>query len=137
MSYRIILVNNYYNSHTIGLVDEFYKQTNGNFLALETSTIEEFRKKIGWKPIERVYIDKYENHIDDVLNADVVIYGGSNIDKILSERIPCQGSPAFPICIAFSIPINDKITAIKYVVIIHGKMISKNLALFCNVVYKL
>ena len=57
--------------------------------------------------------------------------------KILSERIPCQSSPAFPICIAFSIPINDKITAIKYVVIIHGKMISKNLALFCNVVYKL
>ena len=87
MSYRIILVNNYYNSHTIGLVYEFYKQTNGNFLALETSTIEEFRKKIGWKPIERGYIDKYENHIDDVLNADVVIYGGSNIDKILSERI--------------------------------------------------
>ena len=57
--------------------------------------------------------------------------------KILSERIPCQSSPAFPICIAFSIPINDKITAIKYVVIIHGKMISKNLALFCNVVYML
>ena len=87
MSYRIILVNNYYNSHTIGLVDEFYKQTNGNFLALETSTIEEFRKKIGWKPIGRIYIDKYQSHINDVLNTDVVIYGGSNIDEILSKRI--------------------------------------------------
>ena len=57
--------------------------------------------------------------------------------EILSEKIPCQSPSALPICIAFSIPINDKITAMKYVVIIHGKMISKNLALFCNVVYML
>lgn len=87
MSYHIILVNNYFNSHTIGLVDEFYKQTNGSFLALETTEIEEFRKKIGWKPIKIEYIDKYQNHIDDVLNADVVIYGGSNIDTVLNKRI--------------------------------------------------
>ncbi len=87
MSYHIILVNNYFNNHTIGLVDEFYKQTSGNFLALETTEIEEFRKKIGWKPIKRDYISQYQNHIDDVLSADVVIYGGSAIDKILEKRI--------------------------------------------------
>lgn len=87
MSYHVILVNNYFNSHTIGLVEEFYKETNGDFLALETTEIEEFRKKIGWKPIERKYIDQYQKHIEDVLNADVVIYGGSAIDKVLEKRI--------------------------------------------------
>ncbi len=87
MKYHIILVNNYFNSHTIGLVDEFYKETDGNFLALETTEIEEFRKKIGWKPIQREYIDQYQKHTDDVLNADVVIYGGSAIDKVLEKRI--------------------------------------------------
>jgi glycosyltransferase involved in cell wall biosynthesis len=115
MSYHIILVNNYFNNHTIGLVDEFYKETNGNFLALETTELEEFRKKIGWKPVVREYIDKYQNHVDDVLNADVVIYGGSGIDTTLNKRIQSNKLTFFVTERPYKIP-TTKVTYIKRLV---------------------
>lgn len=86
MSYKLIFITNYLNPHTISLCDNLYTLFKNDFLALETDTIESYRLIIGWKPVERRYCDKYSNHLHDVLNASVVIFGGL-VDKTLSKRI--------------------------------------------------
>ncbi len=84
--YKLIFISNYYNNHTIDLIESFNDVYNGSFLALETTGVEEYRKRIGWKKIEREFISDYQNHYQDVLEAQVVIYSGI-VDKIIAKRI--------------------------------------------------
>lgn len=83
---KLILITNYVNIHSLPLCEAFYERLKDDFLVLETSQIDDFRSKMGWINVHKEYIKKYDEHIEDVLDAETVIYGGI-IDKHISARI--------------------------------------------------
>lgn len=79
----IALVSNYFNHHQVAVCDELFRLSNGNFIFIETEDMPAFRKKLGYKVIERSYVlrvwaDKHNkaNALAICEKVDVLIAGG-------------------------------------------------------------
>ena len=83
---KMIFINNYLNPHVISMCDELFAYYKNDFMSLEYSKVNSERKKMDWSSIERPYKHMYYEHLNDVLEADTVIFGGI-IDKTIGKRI--------------------------------------------------
>ena len=87
-----VFLSNFFNHHQSDLCDELYLLLDKDFLFIETETIPEERKKLGYREIKRPYVissdffnlnkEKYQKIID---SCDVVIIGSAP-DELLSFR---------------------------------------------------
>ncbi len=86
----ILFISNYFNHHQKPFSDFMYKNTNKNFVFIETAEISEERKKLGWGYNNYPnYVIKYQNvqEINEIIDkADIVIIGSAPI-KLVKNRI--------------------------------------------------
>ena len=77
---KIINLSNYFNHHQKPLADAMYDILGDDYHFVETSSVPEFRKELGYQELTSPYVIKYNREskekIDQmILEADVVIYG--------------------------------------------------------------
>lgn len=90
---KIVFVSNYYNHHQAPLSEEFFSQTNGNYIFIQTMPMEEERKLLGWgECLPSFVIESYKDNetykrcLDIIYSADVVIVGSAP-EKMIHKRI--------------------------------------------------
>ena len=86
---KVVFVSNSFNHHQKPFSDSMYKLLGNDYTFVETSTIPEFRKKLGYSSYEADYkisFDEYTKKTPYIKNlmdeADVVIYGSAPYDLI-------------------------------------------------------
>lgn len=90
---KVVFVSNYINHHQIPVSDELYKLTDGDYLFIQTEPMEEERVKMGWdvdavnKPYVKLYYDAKEECDHLIMNADCVIFGGTEKEEIIKPRL--------------------------------------------------
>lgn len=86
----IAFFSNVLNSHQIALCDAIYKQNKGNFFFIQTRSLSESRKAMGFKSYEREYLRLAQDDQATALKlageADVAIFGADSFDY-LKQRI--------------------------------------------------
>lgn len=98
---EIAFFTNSLNHHQIGLADELYHLTNGKYVLIETQTLNEERRKMGFVSYDRPYVLKAyaseENRsraYEIALNVDVAIMGANSF-PYLATRIKKGGKLTF------------------------------------------
>lgn len=87
---KLIYLSNYFNHHQKPLADALYGLLGSDFFFVETESIPEFRKQLGYKEMTAPYVIKYSTdtkaQIDElILDADVVVFGEAPL-KIIKLR---------------------------------------------------
>lgn len=91
---KVVFVSNYFNHHQSAFTQAMDRETNGNFVFIQTIPMDQERKNMGWT-IDKLpsYVKKiYESDIvrkeceELILSADVVIIGSAP-NSLISERI--------------------------------------------------
>ena len=86
----IVYLSNYFNHHQKPLSDAFYAKTNGEYIFVETTSIPNERKQLGYKELEAPYVLRYsENRIlvdSLIMSADVVIIGEAPV-RMVAKRL--------------------------------------------------
>lgn len=92
---KIVFISNYLTHHQIPFCDEMYRRTGRDFRFIETDTMPEERKKLGWhlEGMQRPYVmdihashEVRENAIEWINEADIAIIGGVE-EKYIYNRI--------------------------------------------------
>ncbi len=83
----VLYISNYFNHHQKPFADALYARIGCNFSFIETTSIPEFRRKLGYKEMTAQYVLRYNEEtrtrIDRmILDADVVIYGEAPLSII-------------------------------------------------------
>lgn len=89
---KIVFLSNYYNHHQAHISEAFYKITGGSYRFIETGTISEERKKLGYKVLTDRFVINY-NENDEIAakaqelidNADILIVGAAP-EKLIYKR---------------------------------------------------
>ena len=85
---KIVFLSNYYNHHQAHISEAFYKITGGSYRFIETGTISEERKKLGYK----VLTDRFVINYNDGGGG-----GGISEDRIcINSGTLATNSQAFP-----------------------------------------
>lgn len=86
---HIAFFTNTLNHHQVGLADELYRQTNGEYTLVETTPLNQTRRKMGFIEYERPYkLKAYESDenkqkaLEIAINADVAIMGADSFDYL-------------------------------------------------------
>lgn len=88
---RLAFLSNYLNHHQKPLADEFFRLLGeGNYCFIESSTIPEFRKKLGYQEVTAPYVLKYcketEKKVKGIIDSfDVVIYSSAPLSLVKSR----------------------------------------------------
>lgn len=90
---QIVFVSNYINHHQIPVSDELYALTGGSYAFVQTEPMEEERIAMGWDPksLEKPYVKLYSDSPEDcrklILEADCVIFGGTDDESYIMPRL--------------------------------------------------
>lgn len=92
-----VFLSNYLNHHQIPFCNAMYRFLGGRFVFLQTEAVEEERVRMGWneKPSEpylRLFYEEAEACRRLVLDAGLVIFGGTDDEGYIEERL-AQGKP--------------------------------------------
>lgn len=86
---RVVFISNYYNHHQRDLCRFLNKKFEGKFFFIETTSIPEERKKLGYESINDIFVVNYNEKKDKIYKiineADVFILG--NINKEIETRV--------------------------------------------------
>ena len=88
---KLAFLTNYFNHHQKPLADEFFRLLGeGNYFFIESSTIPEFRKKLGYQEMTAPYVLKYcdetESKVKEIIDSfDVVIYSSAPLSLVKSR----------------------------------------------------
>ncbi len=92
MGKMVVCVSSYFNHHQKPFSDEMYEVLGDNYKFIETSTMKEERKQLGYGIELPSYVIPFEDFekreadiIDLITNADIVIIGSAP-EKLLSKR---------------------------------------------------
>lgn len=98
---EIAFFTNSLNHHQVGLADELYHLTEGKYMLIETQTLNEERRKMGFMSYNRPYVlkayasDENQHRAYDIArNVDVAIMGASSF-PYLEARIKKGGKLTF------------------------------------------
>lgn len=90
---KVVFLSNYYNHHQSAVSEEFYKQTEGDFRFIATSTMSDERRKLGYGITYPDFVvesykddDTYSRCLWLIDEADVVIVGSAP-EKMIRKRI--------------------------------------------------
>ena len=87
---RIVFLSNFFNHHQSALSDALWTQTGGKYSFVETSTMPQSRKALGYHVEQKPYVLRYQGNEEQVLKlireADVVLVG-STPEKLVRQRI--------------------------------------------------
>lgn len=91
---KIVFITNYFNHHQSSFAEELNKQTNGNFIFIETTPMDDERKKMGWgfekipDYVKKMYISEEMKSEckKNILEADAVIVGSAPF-YLVKERM--------------------------------------------------
>lgn len=91
-SIKMVFVSNYINHHQIPLCRALYRCMNGSFAFLQTEPMEEERVQMGWNgQVEETYLKRYYEEPEEcarlVLEAEVVLFGGTDDESYIQERL--------------------------------------------------
>ena len=90
---RVTFVSNYINHHQIPISTVLYEKWGKDYHFIQTEPMEEERIKQGWNPETDalpylLHYDKQEQLCKDlILESDVVIFGGTDEESYISERL--------------------------------------------------
>ena len=90
---RVTFVSNYINHHQIPISTVLYEKWKEDYHFIQTEPMEEERIKQGWNPETDalpylLHYDKQEQLCKDlILESDVVIFGGTDEESYISERL--------------------------------------------------
>ncbi len=89
---KICFVSNYINHHQIPFCNAMCKETEGEFVFIQTQPMEEERIRMGWKEKERpdyvrCYYEEEEWCRQHILDCDVVLFGGCDDESYIIERL--------------------------------------------------
>ena len=92
MPLKFVFVSNYLNHHQIPFCRARYERTGGSFAFLQTEPMEEERIRMGWndevkEPYLKLYYESPKECADEILNADVVLFGGTDEESYVQERL--------------------------------------------------
>ena len=84
---KVLNLSNYFNHHQKPLADALFAILGDEYFFVETASIPEFRKKLGYREITAPYVLKYNSQTKNVIDrmimdADVVIYGEAPLNLI-------------------------------------------------------
>lgn len=88
---KLIYLSNFFNHHQRYLSNEFFEATDGQYLFVETGTLPEDRKNLGYKKYDDPYVIQYnegtKQYLDQVIyDAEVVICGEAPV-QLVKARI--------------------------------------------------
>ena len=94
---RFVFVSNYLNHHQIPFCRATYERLDGSFVFIQTEPMEEERLRMGWngeihEPYLELYYEKPKECAEWIREADVVLYGGTDEESYLQERLK-SGKP--------------------------------------------
>lgn len=85
----VVYLSNFFNHHQSPISDAFYKALSGNYYFVETMTIPDEQRAVGYNNIDRPYVLNYNQHktlVDKlIIEADVVIHGEAPLCMIKSR----------------------------------------------------
>ena len=89
---RFVFVSNYLNHHQIPFCRAMYRLMGGSFAFLQTEPVEEERVRMGWssrveEPYLRLYYEEPETCRELILQAQVVLFGGTDDESYIQERL--------------------------------------------------
>lgn len=92
---RFVFVSNYLNHHQIPFCKEMYRLLQGDFVFIQTEPMEEERLRMGWQKPEdiaflRLFYEEPEVCRDMVLNAELVLFGGTDEEAYIEERLEAK-----------------------------------------------
>lgn len=84
---KLIYLSNFFNHHQRFLSNEFFETTDGQYLFVETGTLPEDRKNLGYKKYDDPYVVQYnegtKQYLDQVIyDAEVVICGEAPVNLV-------------------------------------------------------
>lgn len=92
---KITFVSNYINHHQIPFCNALFRETNGEFVFIQTQPMEEERIRMGWQEQERpeyVYCyyeqDKFSRLV--IRDSDVVLFGGCDDESYIESRLEAK-----------------------------------------------
>lgn len=90
--YKIAFVSNYINHHQIPFCNAMNRLLEGAFLFIQTEPMEEQRVRMGWhEEVRPEYVRCYYEEADfcrkQILNCDVVLFGGTDDESYITERL--------------------------------------------------
>ncbi len=91
-SFNMAFVSNYINHHQIPFCNAMNRLLQGNFLFIQTEPMEEQRIQMGWHEEERpeyvrCYYEETEFCRRQILDCDVVLFGGTDDESYITERL--------------------------------------------------
>ena len=89
---KFVFVSNYLNHHQIPFCRAIYERMGGSFVFIQTEPMEEERRQMGWdggqkEPYLVLFYEEKERCEALIREADVVLYGGTDEEKYLQERL--------------------------------------------------
>ena len=90
---KVTFVSNYINHHQIPVSDVLYESLGKDYAFIQTEPMEEERVKMGWGLKENIppYLLKLTDNpkvcLDRIANSDVVIFGGTEREDLIKERL--------------------------------------------------
>lgn len=89
---KYVFVSNYLNHHQIPFCRAMYERAEGSFVFVQTQPMEEERIRMGWKdhveePYLWLYYEKPEECKKIILEAQTVIFGGTDEESYIQERL--------------------------------------------------
>ena len=91
--YTLVFVSNYINHHQIPVSNELYRALGKRYTFIQTESIEQERLKMGWDdvasklPYVRIYHDNKEDNQKLIMEADVVVFGGTDDESFIMPRL--------------------------------------------------
>ena len=89
---RTAFVSNYINHHQIPFCNAMYRLLEGNFVFVQTETMEAERVQMGWHEAERpayvrCFYEEEEYCRRLILDCDIVVFGGSDEESYIAPRL--------------------------------------------------
>lgn len=91
--FSLVFVSNYINHHQVPLSNELYKVLGEKYHFVQTEAVEQERINMGWEdvasklPYVRIYQDNPEENQKLIMEADVVVFGGTDDESYIMPRL--------------------------------------------------
>ena len=91
--FTLVFVSNYINHHQIPVSNELYKALGDRYTFLQTEAVDPERIKMGWDdvatklPYVKIYHDDPDDNQKRIMNADVVVFGGTDDEEYIMPRL--------------------------------------------------
>ena len=89
---KFVFVSNYLNHHQIPFCNAMRERMKGSFVFIQTESMEAERVRMGWnektaQPYLRLYYEEPEKCRQLIVEADVVLFGGSDEESYIESRL--------------------------------------------------